>query len=47
MEHFITSEEWGAFTRHLQEEERSAGTIEKYQRDVRALAEWLRGGAVT
>lgn len=32
-----------AYKTHLTEEERSAGTIEKYLRDIRNLAAWLNG----
>ena len=35
------------FASYLHEEERRKGTIEKYTRDLRALAAWLAGGEVT
>lgn len=39
---------WGAaFRRQLQKEERGCGTVEKYLRDVRALAAWLEERPVT
>ena len=43
----ITSAALAAFARHLQSRERSAGTIEKYVRDVGALAAFLGGAEVT
>ena len=43
----ITAERMAAFARHLREEERSPGTVEKYLRDVRAFARWLDGGPAT
>ena len=43
----ITSAALTAFARHLQSRERSAGTIEKYVRDVGALAAFLSGAEVT
>ena len=43
----ITSAALTAFARHLQSRERSAGTIEKYVRDVGALAAFLGGAEVT
>ena len=36
-----------AYGRWLNQEERSAATIEKYLRDVRAFARWLNGSTVT
>ena len=36
-----------AYGRYLATKERSPGTIEKYLRDVRALARWLDGAPVT
>ena len=35
------------FGEHLRSEEREPGTIEKYRRDVRALADWMSGKTVT
>lgn len=46
-EHKLTVEGINAFGRYLLAEERSAGTIEKYLRDVQAFAAWLDGRAVT
>ena len=43
----ITGERIAAFARMLRQAERSPGTIEKYLRDVGALAAWLGGRAVT
>ena len=40
-DHCITSTEIQAFCRHLQEDERSSGTIENYLRHVREFALWL------
>lgn len=47
MEYLITEELVAGFGAHLLREERAAGTIEKYLRDVRAFAGWLGGRAVT
>ena len=42
------TEEWvTSFGQSLRQEERSAGTIEKYLRDVRAFAAWLGGTPLT
>ena len=43
----VNTEQISAFGRHLQIEERSAGTIEKYLRDVGAFAAWLDGAPVS
>ena len=43
----ITTEKLQLFSLHLQAEERTPGTIEKYLRDVRALAAWLNGEEVS
>lgn len=43
----ITAEHAARFSRHLREQERSPGTVEKYTRDVRALATWLNGAPAT
>ena len=40
MDRAIVEERIEAFERHLREEEREAGTIEKYLRDVRGFAGW-------
>lgn len=46
-EHGFTPDQIAAFDRYLSAEERSAGTREKYIRDLRAFAAWLNGRAVT
>lgn len=43
----ITEKSLADFRAHLITEERSAGTIEKYLRDVRGLAAWMEGAAIT
>lgn len=43
----LTSEAIDCFKKYLREEEKSANTIEKYLRDVRAFAEYLGGAEVT
>lgn len=43
----LTGKQIEAYDRHLIGEERSAGTREKYLRDIRAFAGWLNGRAVT
>ena len=43
----VTSEAIRQFSDALTAEERSAGTIEKYVRDVRKFSAWLGGGEVT
>ena len=43
----VTKEEIRQFSDALAEEERSAGTIEKYVRDVRRFAIWLDGEEVS
>ena len=43
----ITSAALAAFAQHLQSQERSAGTIEKYMRDIRAFSAFLGGAEVT
>ena len=48
MEQYIISDEGiRCFCQHLRGEERELGTIEKYRRDVRAFADWMRGKTVT
>ena len=48
MERYIISDEGiRCFCQHLRGEERELGTIEKYRRDVRAFADWMRGRTVT
>ncbi len=39
----ITQKKLSAFQMELRSEERSAGTVEKYLRDIRALTAWLNG----
>ena len=46
-EHRLTPLQIHAFARHLLLEEKSAATIEKYLRDVRAFAGWLDGQEIT
>ena len=43
----ISAEKIRAFAAHLQQAERSPGTIENYLRHVRSFAVWLGGGPVT
>lgn len=43
----VNTEQIAAFGRRLKTEERSAGTIEKYLRDVGAFAAWLDGAPVS
>lgn len=43
----LTEQTIREFIIYLQNEERSAATIEKYRRDVREFAAWLDGGEVT
>ena len=45
--YILTSEQIAAYSRWLQEEERSAATLEKYLRDIRAFAAWMDGESVT
>lgn len=40
----VTVTELSAFEQYLQSEEREAGTIEKYRRDIQLFAVWARGG---
>ena len=48
MERYIISDEGiRCFCQYLHGEERELGTIEKYRRDVRAFADWIRGKTVT
>ncbi|MDO4281883.1 MAG: tyrosine-type recombinase/integrase [Peptococcaceae bacterium] len=46
MNHYLTPADLAAFRSHLQEEERSPGTIDKYGRDLRAFVRWLAGRTV-
>ena len=46
-EHRLTPLQIHAFARHLLLEEKSAATIEKYLRNVRAFAGWLDGQEIT
>lgn len=43
----LTSKAVQSFKKYLREEEKSANTIEKYLRDVRAFAEYLSGAEIT
>ena len=47
MERRLTAERIAAFEQYLRTEERATGTIEKYLRDVRAFALWLKSREVT
>lgn len=47
MEHIITQAQIEAYCAALRSDERSAGTVAKYRRDVTAFAEWLAGRAAT
>ncbi|MDO4281147.1 MAG: tyrosine-type recombinase/integrase [Peptococcaceae bacterium] len=46
-DYLITEDRLAIFAAHLRAEERRPSTVEKYARDVRALARWLAGRAVT
>ncbi len=46
MEHLLYKEQILAYGRYLRSEERAAGTMEKYLRDIRAFAVWLEGRMV-
>jgi integrase/recombinase XerD len=46
-DHDLTIERTQAYGQYLQSEERSAGTVEKYLRDVETFRRWLDGRAVT
>ena len=46
-EYNLTANQAVAYGRHLRAEERSAGTVEKYLRDVGAFIRWLDGRPVT
>ena len=46
-EHEVTPEQLQAYSKHLYLGEKSAATIEKYLRDVRAFARWLEGREIT
>ncbi len=43
----ITQEQLESFERDLRRQERSAGTIRKYRRDVSAFAAWLGDGPLS
>ena len=47
MKHIVTPQRLAAFRAHLVEEERSAATVEKYLRDVRAFSAFLEGRPAT
>ena len=44
--HQLTQQQIQAYAHHLQMEEKSRATMEKYLRDVRAFARWLNGRAI-
>lgn len=44
--HQLTQQQIQAYAHHLQMEEKSRATMEKYLRDVRAFARWLDGRAI-
>ena len=44
--HLLSSENITQYLIHLQHEERANGTIDKYRRDLRQFASWLKGEAV-
>ena len=46
-DYHLTRTQIEAYTRHLQAEEKSPATAEKYLRDIRAFARWLEGRPVT
>lgn len=46
-ERILTAEQVDAYSGWLRQNERSPATIEKYLRDVRAFARWLKGQPVT
>lgn len=46
-ERIITAESMQAFGQHLEGEERSTATVEKYLRELRRFAVWQAGGSVT
>ena len=43
--HYLTDQHLAAYHNHLREEEKAAGTIDKYQRDLRDFVQWLAGDA--
>ena len=43
----VTEENIQQYAAHLRNEERAAATIEKYSRDLKMLADFLDGAAVT
>ena len=45
--HMINEAEIDAYAEQLRQQEHAAGTVAKYIRDLRALAQYLDGGAVT
>ena len=47
MEHIITQAQIEAYCAALRSDERSAGTVAKYRRDVTAFADWLEGRPAT
>ena len=47
MDNIITQEQINTYCASMLADERAAGTISKYRRDVTAFARWLGGRAVT
>lgn len=47
MDNIITQEHIDAYCRSLLADERSAGTIQKYRRDLAAFARWIGGAEIT
>lgn len=47
LKHRLTTQQIQAYTHHLQLEEKSTATIEKYLRDIRAFACWLDGREIS
>lgn len=47
MDNIITQEHIDAYCRSLLADERAAGTIEKYRRDLAAFARWIGGAEIT
>lgn len=47
MENIITTEQIDSYCLSLVADERAAGTVQKYRRDLVAFARWLEGRAVT
>lgn len=47
MDNIITKERIDAYCLSLLADERSAGTIQKYRRDLAAFARWIGGAEIT